>query len=350
MRKHRWIAFCVPLLVVLSMGHAQTQNLRLLVDLEGDWKFELGDDSQWTNPAYDDSRWDIIYVPASWEDEGYPGYDGYAWYRTHFRIDNRYRDRAMYLRLGYVDDVSEVYLNGHMIGFAGKFPPDFFTGAAVNQQHPVNPEYLRYDSDNILSVRVYDHFQAGGIKRGDIGLYESLDELRPDFSLAGKWKFRTGDDESWRESSYDDSKWVELTVPGYWEIQGFRNYDGYAWYRTKFRVPKNLEGERLILLLGRIDDVDEVYLNGERIGGTGNMRRDMGNDELTGDWLQLRAYTIPSYLLAPNGENTIAVRVLDVWMHGGIYDAPVGLVERDRYLDWTERPRTFWDVLRRIFR
>ncbi len=33
---------------------------------------------------------------------------------------------------------------------------------------------------------------------------------------------------------FDDSKWDKITVPSSWENQGFRGYNGYAWYRVSF--------------------------------------------------------------------------------------------------------------------
>ena len=46
------------------------------------------------------------------------------------------------------------------------------------------------------------------------------------------------------------------------------------------------------------------------------------------------------------------MRVLDVWLHGGIYDGPVGLITRDAYMEWKHRHRDRrnpWDVLRGLF-
>lgn len=346
---HRVLALIFSLLAGVSLGSSQAPDLRPLLNLSGNWKFELGDNSRWSEQAFDDSKWDRIYAPAPWEEEGYPGYDGYAWYRKHFRVDADFRTMSLYLRLGYIDDVSEVFLNGHMIGYTGMFPPDFMTGYAVALECLIPNEFLRYDTENVISVRVYDYKQAGGITHGDVGIYERRDFLNPDFDLSGKWKFKTGDDESWAASAFDDSRWQEVKVPLIWDAQGFKNYDGFVWYRVKFRIPANLADRRLVLLLGRIDDMDEAYLNGELIGRTGRLRRGLSQKDYGNEYRQQRAYTIPLSLLNPKGENTLAVRVQDVWLHGGIYDGPVGLVTRDRYMARRERPRSVWELLRQAF-
>jgi sialate O-acetylesterase len=337
-------------LIGLSAGNAQNQDLREVHSLKGTWKFELGNNPKWSNPSFDDSKWDGIYVPSPWEEEGYPGYDGYAWYRKHFTIESRYADEPLYLRLGHIDDVGEVYLNGHMIGFVGIFPPDFYTGAAVAFECPIPRDYLLFGSDNVLAVKVYDYHQAGGIVRGDVGIYHPRNDIKPDQDLSGVWKFKTGDEEEWSWPAFDDSKWQDIKVPLYWEAQGYRQYDGLAWYRMKFKDSPELAGKRIVLLLGRIDDADEVYLNGELIGRTGSMNRRMGRANLTNEWQLLRAYVLPPSLLKQDGENTVAVRVLDVWQHGGIYDGPIGLIQKDRYLTWKDRPRNIWEALQNLFK
>lgn len=349
MNKQRILGTIIALLAVVSPGRSQAPDLRSYLNLSGSWKFELGDNAQWSNPAYDDSKWDRIHVPSPWEEEGYPGYDGYAWYRKHFEVDDDAREKLLYLRLGYIDDVGEVYLNGHMIGYEGVFPPNFMTGYALAFEWLVPNEYLRYGSDNIIAVRVYDYVQAGGITHGDVGIYERRNFLKPDLDLSGRWKFKTGDDKSWAESAIDDSRWQELKVPLLWDAQGYKEYDGFAWYRLKFKVSSELASRHLVLLLGRIDDMDETYLNGELIGRTGRLRPGLSPSDHGNYYRQQRAYSIPMSLLKPDEENILAIRVLDVWLHGGIYDGPIGLVTRDKYVVKRERPRSVWDILRQVF-
>ncbi|MBK6679705.1 MAG: hypothetical protein IPG53_06595 [Ignavibacteriales bacterium] len=42
-----------------------------LVDLSINWKFQIGDDSAWSQIDFDDSKWDKITVPSSWENQGF---------------------------------------------------------------------------------------------------------------------------------------------------------------------------------------------------------------------------------------------------------------------------------------
>lgn len=341
------IAFAAVL--VLCTTTARAAEGKSLFDLRGEWRFEIGDDPQRSDAAYDDSGWELIYAPSAWEEEGFPGYDGYAWYRKHFQAKPEWRGKALTLVLGYIDDVDETYINGQLVGATGTFPPRYSTAYNVHRIYTIPAGALNYNGDNLVTVRVYDHELSGGMLRGKLGVYEDPDVLVPDIVMEGKWKFSKGDDLTWKDRVFDDSRWGMINVPAFWERQGYEEYDGFGWYRTRVRVSDNLLNERLILLLGKIDDLDEAFFNGERIGKTGHFSPDWqpGSDE----YLQLRAYTIPSGLIRAGTENVIAVRVFDGYRDGGIYAGPIGIVTRERYLKWKDRSEnSLWRIFENIFK
>jgi sialate O-acetylesterase len=78
--------------------------------------------------------------------------------------------------------------------------------------------------------------------------------------------------------------------------------------RRVIEVPAALQGQDLKLSLGTIDDFDETYFNGVRVGGVG-----AENPE---SYAVQREYTIPANLIKP-GKNVIAVRVWDKFGGGG---------------------------------
>ncbi len=328
-----FLAAMFILLAAVPLIPAQAAETHRLQNLRGHWKFNLGDDSRWSDPKFDDDEWSEIYVPAQWEDEGYPGYDGYAWYRKHFRASDSWRAKDLIVELGMIDDVDEVYLNGQFIGGTGSFPPDYETAYNAQRQYSFPSALLRTNGDNVIAVRVFDDHGVGGIVDGRVGIYERRYFVDPDISLPTTWKFKTGDDMARKDPGYDDGNWEEVRVPANWETQGFRDYDGYAWYRVRFNVPKDYREENLIILVGRIDDFDEVYLNGRRIGRTGTMPKYKMTHTDSDDYEQMRAYTIPSDVLRLGKENVLAVRVYDCWQGGGIYDGPLGLITRSHYRD-----------------
>ncbi|HZY26449.1 MAG TPA: beta galactosidase jelly roll domain-containing protein, partial [Bacteroidales bacterium] len=109
------------------------------------------------------------------------------------------------------------------------------------------------------------------------------------------------------------------------------DYDGYAWYRLKFTVPQNLSKEELYLSLGKIDDIDDVYLNGEHVGNVYDLRKKSYWGNSGGEYNVRRTYKIREGLLNRNGSNTIAVRVYDGQGLGGIYEGPIGIMTADNY-------------------
>jgi len=328
----------VPALLTALTGAAEGgQKFKTLLDLKGKWKLEVGDDPRWADPAFPDMDWVLVSVPAMWETQGFPGYDGYGWYRKTFTAPADWANKRLYLDLGKVDDVDEVYLNGQFIGFNGSFPPEYETAYGNPRHYPIPPGILRPGAENLLAVRVYDSEMGGGIVHGPLQIVEDVFPLLTDQSLEGKWKFMKGDNPDWSAPEFNDRGWQTVRVPAFWETQGYRNYDGYGWYRLKFRASDALQNEHLILFLGKIDDFDEVYLNGQRIGRTGRFESSgdvNGADDAYQWW---RAYTIPNGLLKFGADNTIAVRVYDKYMHGGIYEGPVGLVNRERYMKWESK-------------
>jgi sialate O-acetylesterase len=346
-----FLFFVFTVLSASSSFHAQEWNR--VLDLRGQWKFEIGDNMDRAKPGFDDSDWEYIFVPAPWEDEGYPGYDGYAWYRKTFVISEKDYNKPFTLRLGYIDDVDEVYLNGQFISFSGLFPPNYVTGHGFERVYPIPREYLNYEGENLLAVRIYDDELHGGITDGKIGIYELKGYLIPDIDLSGNWKFRTGDDPEWKEPDFVDMNWDKIFVPAFWETQGYKDYNGFGWYRTEFKIPSNFADEKLILLVGRIDDLDETYLNGNRIGRTGRIYDNPDRMTTSNEYLELRAYFIPEEHINYRGKNVLAVRVYDQWLHGGIYSGPIGIVKQERFLQWQDiydsEKKTIRDLFEIIF-
>ena len=79
-------------------------------------------------------------------------------------------------------------------------------------------------------------------------------------NLAGDWHFTLGDNKKFAKPEFDDTDWEEIYVPSEWQREGFRNYHGYAWYRKKVTIEVESK-DALYLELGKIDDVDEVFVH-----------------------------------------------------------------------------------------
>jgi hypothetical protein len=66
--------------VVTPAGHTEAH-------LEGPWRFQIGDNPQWADPALDDSTWSSVTLDKPLTELGFESYAGYAWYRI--RINAR---------------------------------------------------------------------------------------------------------------------------------------------------------------------------------------------------------------------------------------------------------------------
>jgi len=329
--------YLIILFTYVSCTFGSQYEIVNIFDLPKYWKFEIGDNPLWKEYDYDDEWWEEIEVPSTWEDEGFPGYDGFAWYRVHFKITSKHKHESLYLNLGAIDDADETYLNGKLIGQSGSFPPKYTTNAHNTRAYPIPTNTLKFDQDNVIAIKVYDGYGIGGIKWGDNFISKRKDEIILDQYFTQNWKFSIGDNETWQLNNFDDSSWEELLVPLKWDMQGYKHHDGLAWYRYRFKLDEYLEDERLILILGKIDDFDETYLNGQLIGKNGTINNHGKTHINDYSYLHLRTYYIPKKLLFTEKENVIAVRVFDGRGSGGIYEGPIGIITRDNYIIWKEK-------------
>ncbi len=113
---------------------------------------------------------------------------------------------------------------------------------------------------------------------------------------------------AWSDPAFDTSQWTTMRLPQLWEEGGLPEYDGVVWFRRTFELPADWAGRELVLSLGPIDDRDTTFVNGVRVGAMSQ-------------YDALRSYKVPAATLKP-GVNTIAVRVLDTGVGGGIYGSP----------------------------
>lgn len=171
------------------------------------------------------------------------------------------------------------------------------------------------------------------------------------------WKFKTGDDPTWSTAGFDDSKWDTLSPTENWEQQGYSGHDGFAWYRLKVIIPSSLKESAIIkdslqFILGRIDDCDQVFLNGKLIGENGmtikqECQGDPGFYKAHGKWYLDRRYILPADdpRIHWDQENVIAVRVFDHSGPGGMFAKPyeISMVDFSYHIvyDFTHSPFHF---------
>jgi sialate O-acetylesterase len=329
------LSAAICLLAQSGRANNARDNLSLLLSLKGNWSFTIGINNEWVSPGFDDGDWESIKVPSSWENQGFNGYNGYAFYRKNVTIPSIHKGRMLYLYMGYIDDVDEVYLNGHKVGSTGGFPPNYITAYNAERIYYIPEQYINFDGSNLITVKVYDSQQEGGIVSGEIGLYGGKAAVKFEVNLQTSWKFKPGDDLRRKEAGFDDSQWDELLVPAKWEDQGYRDYDGYGWYRKSFTYQGSSDDDKMVIMLGKIDDIDQVYINGTLVGSTGKFPANNSTRAYTDrEYDALRGYYLPAGLLKKGQRNVVAIRVLDTGGEGGIYEGPVGILTQAKYIEY----------------
>lgn len=343
---HARTAFLLIALIAITSTLAASDR-RMKLSLNKRWKFHIGDDPQYALTDFDDSEWTAIRPGRPWERQGFPGYDGTAWYRITFPIPEKLSDLALGLDLGYIDDVDRVYVNGEYVGGRGAVEP-YTTAYNVRRYYPLPHSLLHFDGENTIAVQVYDEEGDGGLVGGRVGIYAE-NRLKIAQDLSGQWRFMLGDDMKWKDPDADVSGWETVMTPATWTDYGYPDYDGYAWYRRTFVPDPSLRDEKIILALGKIDDIDEVYINGERVGRTGRFPGERYVDRNNSYYNRDRFYYITPEVLRWGKPNTIAIRVYDVWQIGGIYEGPIGFVLREEYLNYKDRSKSsFGDFIERL--
>lgn len=111
--------------------------------------------------------------------------------------------------------------------------------------------------------------------------------------------------QAWKNPGFDDSGWQSEEVPS----SPAADFDGIFWYRRTVTIPAEWAGKELTLSIGAVDDCDETFFNGEKVGATGTSTPNY--------WSVPRVYKIPGKLVRA-GANTIAVRVADMYSNGGL--------------------------------
>lgn len=135
-------------------------------------------------------------------------------------------------------------------------------------------------------------------------------------ALAGAdWRAQRGDNPAWAQPGFDDRTWPALSAGQPSPSVDDGPKDGFLWYRLRFQIkPEDLQ-QACFLLLGQIQETDEVYLNGVRIGGEGRLGSRWY--EFVSAMRQPRSYALPPGLLQP-GENILAVRTFSLYLPSGL--------------------------------
>ncbi len=160
---------------ITSVVPAGTSPRRRVL-LQSEWRFQKENEPLPTElpairPEFDDSSWEAVGVPHCYNDmDSFENanrsttYQGIAWYRTRFKLDESARGKKVFLEFGGVVIAAAVYING-------KFKPG---STAVPQPGRIThvggflpfvldvTEDVLFSRDNVLAVRVGNVSERAG--------------------------------------------------------------------------------------------------------------------------------------------------------------------------------------------
>ncbi len=128
---------------------------------------------------------------------------------------------------------------------------------------------------------------------------------RKKYNLNAEWRLAVGDVETAYQSSFDDSQWMQVTLPhAFNEDEAFRvsiekHTDTFVWYRKHFRLSDIAEKKVFVEFEG-VRQGGEFYLNGQKLGIHENGVMACGFD--------LTPYV-------QEGDNVLAVRTNNDWAY-----------------------------------
>jgi beta-galactosidase len=141
------------------------------------------------------------------------------------------------------------------------------------------------------------------------------------------WRFHLGDITDAEAVNYDDKAWEVVSTPHSVQLMpaeasGCRNYQGIAWYRKHFTLPKETAGRDVILHFEAIMGKQTIYVNGREV-----MKHEGGYLPITLNLTALGCTAGNDIIVAVKADNSDdktyppgkKQMTLDFAYHGGIY-------------------------------
>ena len=96
------------------------QKMRNVINLNDAWKFIKENVQEAMNRVYDDTNWESVNVPHTWNAidgaNGFDFYKGACWYRKEFTVDTIHAGNKVYIEFNGSNSITDVYVNGSYLG------------------------------------------------------------------------------------------------------------------------------------------------------------------------------------------------------------------------------------------
>lgn len=112
---------CLFFFIIYLDTFAQSPGARLKWSVNDNWKF-LPEGADFAHrPKSDDTRWQLVNIPHTWNakdpfDDDETSRRGISWYRKKITLDKRFKDKKIFLYFEGAYQVADVYVNGIFAG------------------------------------------------------------------------------------------------------------------------------------------------------------------------------------------------------------------------------------------
>lgn len=147
MKKYLPGFFIITLLLLMLTGCNDKDTMQGRYYLNTGWMYsDLGEPHEFTNlPNQDLTRLSSLLNNKT----------GYIYLKNTFSFPQSYRQKEIYLFLGRVKISAKVYINGHLLGQAGSFPPHEFTEGEKSSFYKIPIEYIDFSEKNTITITLW---------------------------------------------------------------------------------------------------------------------------------------------------------------------------------------------------
>lgn len=138
-------------------------------------------------------------------------------------------------------------------------------------------------------------------------------------SMAEAWRFApdeagNGLAADWHTPQFDDTAWNSIDAGLRWEDQGYKELDGFGWYRKQVEIPTHWKGRRVWIKFGGTNDAYTLFVNGNEVSTFGAANISFAGKPSISEITEYVDF---------GASNLIAVQVNDWGGSGGLWHLPV---------------------------
>lgn len=137
-------------------------------------------EEKWYDINYQPVDWEIMNLPAFWDEAGLTNVNGVVWFRKEFEVPEIMTNKQARLNLGRIVDGDSTYINGKFVGsISYQYPPRIYR----------IPAGVLKPGKNVIVVRVVNEAGRGGfIKDKPYNIIVGDQEI----DLTGEWEYKVG--------------------------------------------------------------------------------------------------------------------------------------------------------------